>query len=248
MGLLSGISDVLFGKEKTSGQAFGMSDKAFADAEKFGLKAEQSINDMPMYQTPEEFLKAFEIQQGGFNSGMDRLGAFEDLLERESKQGLSGYAEKNLGMGMQTTQQNIGRMAKTGGIKDIYAATANLSQQGNNMGMMAENAMQQKRQQMINFMPQGLQMEQNLTANLAGAHQTLGSLQEKEYQSELNKNQFLTGLYMDSASASGAFGQSTYLAGLDAQSADRAAQMGMFGDIASSLIPGLPRLGKKQNT
>lgn len=239
MRLLDGITNMLFGKDKTAGQAFAMSEQAMADAAMFGEQAEQAIHDMPMYQTPSQFLGAFDTQQQAFDLGTSRLESITNLLERDYRQGLSGFAEQKLSEGLQTTQQNITRLAKTGGTRDIYAATGNLSDQASAMGAMSEQAMEGKKQAFMNFLPQAMQIEQGLYSNLAQGQQTLGTLQEKEYQSELMKNQMLIDLFGGAAAASSAFGQQSYLSGLDAQSAAHASKVGFWGDITSSVIPTL---------
>ena len=194
-----------------------MQREAQAKAEEFGALAEEQFNNIPTYKTPEEYMKAMDLATGAYESGTSRLATLQSMIEDRAKQPLSGYAEKQLSQGLQQTQQNIAKLSKVGGTRDIYSMVNTLGQQASATGALAEVAMEKKQKELLNFLPQAMQMEQGLSSAYGGAFQMMGAQKAMEFQSEANKEQQLFNMYSSAATGQAAYGQQVGLAGMTNQ-------------------------------
>jgi len=202
-----------------------MQQDASARADKFGDLAEEQFKNIPTYKTPQEFLQAMDLASGAFESGTSRLQTLQKEMEDRRRAPLSGYAEQKLTEGLQRTEQNIARLSKVGGTRDVAGLVKTLSGQASQTGALAEAEMEKQEQEYLNFLPRAMQMEQGLSAQLQGAFQTLGGQRGMEQQSEMAKQQQLFNLYSQAATGQAQFGQQVALSGMQNQAMFGAAQL-----------------------
>ena len=220
-------------------QQFQLQQQAFDRADEFGLKAEQAFADIPTYQTPDEFLAAMEEATRSRELGVSRVDELSRLLEDRRTRPLTGYAEGRLTEGIQRTEQNLQRLARTTGTRDIYGSLDVVSQQASRIGELAEQQMETQEQQYISALPQMSAMEQQLSGAYQGALQTLGGQRAMEQQSESAKQQQLFNFYAGAASGQAQFGQSMQLQGMANQSQFNSANLQASSLQSQAMIQGL---------
>ncbi len=216
--------------------------QAFDRADAFGLKAEEAFADIPTYQTPDEFLAAMEEATRARELGVSRVDELRGILEDRRTRPLTGYAEGRLTEGLQRTEQNLQRLARTTGTRDIYGSLDVVSQQASRIGELAEQQMEMQEQQYISALPQMSAMEQQLSGAYQGALQTLGSQRAMEQQSEAAKQQQLFNFYAGAASGQAQFGQSMQLQGMANQSQFNAANLQASALQQQAMIQGISNI------
>jgi hypothetical protein len=223
-------------------QQMQLQQQAFARADEFGLKAEQAFADIPTYRTPDEFLAAMEEATRARELGVSRVDELRGILEDRRTRPLSGYAEGRLTEGLQRTEQNLQRLARTTGTRDIYGSLDVVSQQASRIGELAEQQMEMQEQQYISALPQMSAMEQQLSGAYQGALQTLGGQRALEQQSEAAKQQQLFNFYAGAASGQAQFGQSMQLQGMANQSQFNAANLQASALQQQAMIQGMSNI------